>query len=93
VDDARGRTSGGGGGGSLGGGAIGLLTFIGRTFGIKGVVAGIVLAFVLVKCGVLDLSTLLGGGVAGPAQQTQVSQEDEERFKFVKVVLASTEDV
>jgi len=92
VDDARGRTS-GGGGASLGGGAIGLLTFIGRTFGIKGVVAGIVLAFVLVKCGVLDLSTLLGGGSVGPAPQTQVSAEDEERFHFVKVVLASTEDV
>jgi uncharacterized protein len=94
VDDARGRTSaGGGGGGRVGGGAIGLLTFIGRTFGIKGVVAGVVLAFVLVKCGILDLNTLLGGGSVGPAQQVQVSPEDEERFHFVKVVLGSTEDV
>jgi len=92
VDDARGR-SGGGGGVSMGGGAIGLLSFIGRTFGIKGVIAAVIGAFFLVKCGIIDLNTLIGGGSVGPAQQTQVSPQDEERFKFVKVVLGSTEDV
>jgi predicted metalloprotease len=92
VDDARGRSA-GGGGTRMGGGALGLLTFIGRTFGIKGVIAGVVLAFFLVKCGIIDLNTLLGGGAVGPAPQTRVSAEDEERFRFVKVVLGSTEDV
>ncbi|MEK7951410.1 KPN_02809 family neutral zinc metallopeptidase [Luteolibacter soli] len=93
VDDARGRTSGGGGGIGGSGAAISLLSFIGRTFGIKGIIAGIVVAFILVQCHIIDLSTLLGGGSIGPAQTTQVSKEDEERFHFVKVVLASTEDV
>ncbi len=90
VEDARGSTSSGGGGG--GGGALGLLGLIGRTFGIKGIVAAVVAGFVLVKCGIIDLNSLLGGGV-GPAQQSQVSPEDEERYHFVKVVLGSTEDV
>jgi predicted metalloprotease len=91
VDDARGRSS--GGGVSRGGGGLGLLAIIGRTFGIKGIIAVVVLGFVLLKLGIVDLNTLLGGGAAGPAPQAQVSQQDEERYRFVSVILAGTEDV
>ncbi len=91
VDDARGRTSGGGGG--RGGIGFGLLAMIGRKFGFKGVLAAVLLAFVLLKLGIVDLNTLLGGGSVGPAPQAQVSPEDEERYQFVKVVLGGTEDV
>jgi predicted metalloprotease len=91
VDDARGRTSGGGVG--RGGGGLGLLAIIARRFGFKGILAAVLLAFVLVQFGIVDLNTLLGGGSTGIAPQSQVSPEDEERYQFVKVVLAGTEDV
>jgi hypothetical protein len=91
VEDARGRTSAGGVG--PGGGGLGLLALIGRKFGIKGILAAVLLAFVLLRLGVVDLSTLLGGASLGPAPQAQVSPEDEERYQFVKVVLGGTEDV
>jgi predicted metalloprotease len=91
VDDARGRTSAGRSVG--GGGALSLLAFVARKFGLKGILAGIVLAFVLVKCGVVDLNTLLGGGAVAATAPAEASPEEEERFRFVKVVLASTEDV
>ena len=91
VDDARGRSS--GGGASRGGGGLGLLGIIGRAFGLKGIIAAVVLGFVLLKLGIVDLNTLLGGGAAGPAPQAQVSQQDQERYQFVSVVLAGTEDV
>lgn len=88
VEDARNESSGGIGGG--GGGGLGLLMTIGRIFGIKGILAALVLGGVLWKMGLVDPAMLLGGG---PAPQAQVSPEDEERFRFVKVVLAGTEDV
>jgi uncharacterized protein len=91
VDDARERTS--GGGVVQGGGGLGLLALIGRRFGFKGILAAVLLAFVLVQFGIVDLNTLLGGASMGPVPQTQVSPEDEERYQFVKVVLAGTEDV
>jgi predicted metalloprotease len=69
------------------------LAFIARRFGIKGILAAVLLAFVLLKLGIVDLNTLLGGASMGPAPQAQVSPEDEERYQFVKVVLAGTEDV
>lgn len=78
---------------SRGGGGLGLLAFIARRFGFKGILAAVLLAFVLLKLGIVDLNTLLGGASVGPAQQTQVSPEDEERYRFVKVVLGGTEDI
>ena len=89
VEDARGETSGGSGGG---GGGLGLLMTIGRVFGFKGILAAVVLGGVLWKMGLVDPSMLLGGGPA-EVSQAQVSPEDQERFNFVKVVLADTEDV
>jgi predicted metalloprotease len=69
------------------------LSIIAKKFGFKGVLAAVALGFVLVHFGNVDLNTLLGGINSGPAAQTQASPEDEERYQFVKVVLAGTEDV
>jgi predicted metalloprotease len=69
------------------------LSTIAKKFGFKGVLAAVALGFVLVHFGNVDLNTLLGGINSGPAAQTQASPEDEERYQFVKVVLAGTEDV
>ena len=91
VEDARGQDA--GGSVTRGSGGLGLLAIIGRRFGFKGILAAVILAFVLLKLGIVDISTLLGGGSMGSAPQAQVSLEDEERFQFVKVVLAGTEDV
>ncbi|MFT3990887.1 MAG: neutral zinc metallopeptidase [Luteolibacter sp.] len=91
VEDSRGRTGGGFGGG-LGGGGFGLLTMIGRVFGLKGILIAIVGALFLWKLGIVDPGMLLGGGPVTGGQE-QVSPEDEERFRFVSKVLTSTEDV
>lgn len=90
VEDARGERSGGGGGG----GGLGMLMMIGRVFGIKGILAAMVVGAVLWKMGIVDPSMLLGGGPSGGSQQQmEVTPEEQERFDFVKVVLADTEDV
>ena len=65
---------------------------VGRLFGFKGILAVVVVGGVLWKMGLVDPSMFLGGGSAG-APQAAVSSEDPQRYKFVKVVLADTEDV
>ena len=91
VDDARERTTvGSGGGTSLG---LGLLGMIGRKFGIKGILIAVVIGIVGWKLGILDMNMLLGDGSSIPSQTANVSPEDQQRFDFVKVVLADTEDV
>lgn len=90
VEDSRAGSPGGG----IGGGGLGLLMTIGRVFGIKGILAAIVLGAVLWKVGLLDPSMLIGGGSGdGGATSSQVSAEEQERYEFVKVVLADTEDI
>ena len=78
----------------LGGGAArglaGLFSFVLRQFGFKGVVVMLLLGGALWKLGLLDPMLLVQGGAA---PQATVSPADEERFQFVKVVLADTEDV
>lgn len=91
VEDARGERSGGSIGG--GGGGLGLLVMIGRTFGLKGILAALVIGGVLWKMGVVDPSMLLEGGTSSGSQQVEVSPEEQERYDFVEVVLADTEDV
>ena len=91
VEDARGQSSGGFGGG--GGGGLGLLMTIGRVFGIKGILAAVLVGAVLWKLGIVDPSMFLGGEPSGGSQQVEVSPEEQERFNFVKVVMADTEDV
>jgi hypothetical protein len=75
-----------GGGGAL----MGLFSFVVRRFGIKGILAMLLIGGLMWKLGILDPAMLLSGG---PAPQAEVSPEDQERFQFVKVVLADTEDV
>ncbi|MEO7101173.1 MAG: neutral zinc metallopeptidase [Luteolibacter sp.] len=92
VEDDRGRSSGGIGGG--GGGGLGLLMTIGRVFGIKGILAAVVVGAVLWKMGIVDPGMLLGGGPSsGGSQQVQANPEEQERYHFVKVVMKETEDV
>lgn len=90
MEDARGESTGSLGG--RGGGGLGLLMMIGRTFGFKGILAALVLGAVLWKMGLVDPGMLLNSGPAG-VSQAEVSPEEQERFNFVKVVLADTEDV
>ena len=88
VEDGRNERSRGGGGGG-----IGLLMTIGRIFGFKGIIAALLVGGVLWKLGIVDPSMLLGGGPAMESQPVEVTPEEQERFEFVKVVLAGTEDV
>jgi predicted metalloprotease len=90
VDDARGQTvTGGGGSGAAGT----ILTLIGRRFGIKGILIAIVVAFVAWKLGIIDPQMLLEGGApTTTSQPVDATPEEQERFDFVKVVLADTED-
>ena len=76
-----------------GNGGLGLLLMIGQRFGIKGVLAALVLGGVLWATGLVSPSMLVNGlsGESAPAEV--VSPEDQERFNFVKVILADTEDV
>ena len=91
VEDARGQSSGGGG---IGGGGLGLLMTIGRVFGFKGILVALVVGAVLWMTGIVDPGALLGGGPsAGGSQRVVASQEEQERYDFVKVVLGQTEDV
>lgn len=92
VEDARGQSSGGIGGG--GGGGLGLLMTIGRLFGIKGILAALVVGAVLWKAGLVDPGMLIGGGPSpGGTHQVVAGSEEQERYNFVKVVLGETEDV
>ncbi len=88
VNDARGQRSGGGGGG------LGMLLMVGRMFGFKGILVLLVLGGVLWKMGLVDPGMLLDGGPSsGGSQQVVAGPEEQERFDFVKVVMADTEDV
>ncbi len=89
VSDVRGQ---GGGGGA--GGGIGLLMMIGRVFGFKGFLVALVVGGLLWATGIVDPMKLLeDGGSPGGREGLVISPTEEERFKFVKVVLADTEDV
>ena len=89
VEDARNqRTIGGGGGG------LGMLSMVGRIFGPKGIIAVIVLGLIGWKLGIVDPSFFLGGARTVTSDvPVNASPEEQERFQFVKVVLADTEDV
>jgi len=91
VEDARGRSQGGMGGGR-GGVGMGLLTLIGRKFGIKGILVAVVAGVVLWKLGIVDPSMLLGGAPVSSAP-ANISPEEKERYDFVSKVLGVTEEV
>jgi len=71
---------------------MGLLSLIGRKFGIKGILIAVVAGVVLWKLGIVDPGMILGGGSSQSAP-AKLSAADEERFDFVETVLAGTEDV
>ena len=72
--------------------AVGLISMIGRTFGIKGILIAVVAGFALVQLKIIDPSMLFGGSPAS-SSSTVKSPEEQERYVFVKKVLGVTEDV
>lgn len=76
-----------------GGGGMGILMLIMRKFGIKGLFFALIAGVVLWKLGIVDPSMFVGGGAPANSQPVQVSPQEQERFSFVKVVMADTEDV
>ncbi len=91
VRDSRGRSGGGGGRGGMG---MGLLTLVGRKFGIKGILIAIVAGVVLWKLGIVDPSMLLGGSSSSlSSAPVNASPEEEKRYEFVSKVLEVTEEV
>jgi predicted metalloprotease len=62
-------------------------------FGMKGVLWLIGIVAVLWVTGIVDPSAFLGGGVQTRSEPYQPTPEEQERFDFVTVVLADTEDI
>ena len=77
---------------SSGAGLSGLINFVLRTFGFKGLLILAAVGIVGWQLGLINPATLTGGA---PVQNVpyQPSAEEEARFQFVQVVLADTEDV
>jgi len=69
-----------------------LLNFVGRRFGMKGILIMIAVVGVLWMTGMVDPAMFLGGSTSQSAPY-EASPAEQERFDFVKVVLADTEDV
>jgi len=69
-----------------------LLNFVGRRFGLKGILVLVAVFGLLWITGLVDPALFLGGTQtqSGPVEATP---EEQERFDFVTVVLADTEDV
>ncbi len=88
VEDARGRSTAGMGGGM----GVGILTLIGRKFGIKGILFAVIAGVILWKLKIIDPSMFFGGS---PATSSSVvsSPAEQERYDFVSKVLEVTEDV
>lgn len=89
VRDQRGRRMAGAGGA----GALGLMLRVGSRFGIKGILAVVVLGVVLWQLGIVDPAQMLGAPSKTSDAPVQASAEEQQRLEFVKVVLADTEDV
>jgi predicted metalloprotease len=87
VIDSRGRKVAGTAGAGM------LLNFVGRRFGFKGILALLAVGAVLWFTGLVDPSAFLGGPTQTTTGPVQATPEEQERFDFVTVVLADTEDV
>jgi len=87
VIDSRGKRTVGGAGAGM------LLSFVGRRFGIKGILVMAAVIGVLWITGLVDPSTFLGGGVQTQSGPVETTPQEQERLDFVRVVLADTEDV
>ncbi len=75
-----------------GAGLSGLLNMVLRLFGLKGVLALVVIGVVGWQLGLIT-PAMLTGGVGSEQVSYQPSPREEELFRFVEVVLADTEDV
>ena len=74
-------------------GAGAVLNLVGRQFGFKGILVLFAIVGVLWVTGLVDPSAFLGGGVQTQSGPVEATPEEQERFGFVQVVLADTEDV
>ncbi|WEF31080.1 KPN_02809 family neutral zinc metallopeptidase [Pseudoduganella chitinolytica] len=83
VEDRRGDSSGGGGGFRFGGGSL----------GIGGVIVALVLSYVLGVSPSTILGLMSGGGAPQQQVQTRTAPANDETTRFVRTVLADTEDV
>ena len=70
-----------------------LLNFVGRRFGLKGILVMLAVVGMLWITGLVDPSLFLGGTTQTQSGPIEASPEEQERFDFVTVVLADTEDV
>jgi predicted metalloprotease len=75
------------------GGAAMVLNLVGRRFGLKGILVLAAVVGVLWITGLVDPSQFLGGTVQTQSGPVEATPEEQERFDFVTVVLADTEDV
>ncbi len=87
VEDARGKQVAAG----LGIGAL-LMRVVGRKWGMKGLIIAMILGFVVVQTGLVDM-TFFTGGTQVTQTDYQPSPEEQAQFDFVTVVLADTERV
>ena len=87
VIDSRGRRV------ATGAGAGMLLNFVGRRFGFKGILVLAAVVGALWVTGLVDPSAFLGGPGQVSNAPVQASPAEQERYDFVTVVLADTEDV
>ncbi|WUR14156.1 neutral zinc metallopeptidase [[Empedobacter] haloabium] len=85
VEDRRGDGGGGGGGGGF--------SFGGGSLGIGGVVVALVLSYVLGVSPSTILGLMSGGGAPQQQAQTRATPANDETTRFVRTVLADTEDV
>jgi predicted metalloprotease len=87
VEDARGkRVVAGAGIGAL------LMRIVGQRWGMKGIIIAVILGFVVVQTGLVDMAFFTGGT---SVQETgyEPSPDEQMQFDFVTVVLADTERV
>ncbi len=69
-----------------------LINFVSRAFGMKGILVLVAIGIVGWQMGLIDPAALMGGGQVREVEY-QPTPEEEERLRFVKVVLADTEDI
>jgi predicted metalloprotease len=70
-----------------------LLNLVGRRFGLKGILVMFAVVGVLWVTGLVDPSQFLGGTTQTQTGPVEATPEEQERFDFVRVVMADTEDV
>ncbi|MEE4172737.1 MAG: neutral zinc metallopeptidase [Xanthomonadales bacterium] len=87
VEDARGKQVAAG----LGIGAL-LMRIVGQKWGMRGLIIAMILGFVVVQTGLVDM-TFFTGGTQVTQTDYQPSPQEQATFEFVTVVLADTERV